>query len=193
MGNELRRVVGRRTNRSKRKSKSRGGSGSARSNRRLVVESTIRNDEDGQFLDANDDFNWYYVKQQKEMARAIGNSEFSASLLLDIQRKIVAQLEKLDGFESARKSYVASGADKLNPHVLAVLCATCFSQCEQQELIELLLNTNELVNCDDVYCAMFEASSYALVTRLLDAYVSTSTAAPTASIKSLDSSVSLLF
>lgn len=183
MGNGLRRVVGRKKSTNKRRKSSRSGGGDRLSFRqRHRLRSNANEDDNDQsnhrLIDHEDDFfDWYYVKQQLDKARALGSnysSPFAATLLLDIKLKIVKEMEKFDGFESARRSFAASGADKFNSHVLAVLCATCFSQCEQQELIELLLNTKELVTCDDVYCALFEAGSFALVSRLLDAASSSS-------------------
>lgn len=122
---------------------------------------------------SSDEFNWYYVKQQLELFRALVKSSPDGVplLMVYIKKRIVRELDKLDGMRSSRDSYIESGAGAFNPSVLAVLCTTCFSEREQLELLELLLNTHELVTCDDVYCAILETcSSFDVLARILDAY-----------------------
>src|SRR5579883_1369722 len=84
------------------------------------------------------EFNWCLVKQQLDLSKMIGS--FSMAKTVEIKMKICKELTKLDGIETAKRSYTNCGVTNLNENVLAVLCSTCFSPIEQEELIKLLLD-----------------------------------------------------
>ena len=111
-------------------------------------------------------FNWYLVKQQLDLARVIGS--FSAAKSLDIKEKILAELRKLDGIEVAKISFSQGGVSRFNENLFAVICSTCFSPAEQEEIVFLLLKTNETVTLDDLYCSLFETSSPRVVCSIID-------------------------